>query len=258
VTAAPSADGPADGRPVARPRRGVVLAAGIGSRLRPVTDDTPKALVAVGGRPLVDRALDDLADAGVSEAVVTVHDRADRVAAHLAGRARPAVRLSREDRLLGGGGGLLRALPMLGGEPFFALDCDALRLDGPVPALERLARAWDPAAMDALVLVMSTAKGIGMADRGDLFVDPLGRARLPAEREIAPFAFASAQILSPALFAGLEEGGFPHRVLWERAAERERLWAVVHDGACLQVLTPESLELADQLLDERRARWVEP
>lgn len=255
MTAVPSPDGP----PVARPRRGVVLAAGIGSRLRPITDETPKPLVAVGGRPLVDRALDALAAADVEEAVVTVHYRADQVAAHLADRARPRVRLSREDRLLGAGGGLLHALPLLGDEPFYALDCDALRLDGPVPALDRLARAWDPALMDALVLAMSTAKGIGMADRGDLFVDPLGRARLPAEREIAPFAYASAQILSPGLFEGLGEAEpFPHRVLWERAAERGRLWAVVHDGACLQVLTPESLELALELLDERRARWVEP
>lgn len=241
----------------ARPRRGVVLAAGPGSRLRPLTDATPKALIPVGGRPLVDRTLDHLEAAGVEEAVVTVHHLADRVVAHLAARARPRIVFSHEERLLESGGGLRRALPMLGDEPFYALDCDALRLDGPVPALERLARAWDPERMDALLLVMSNAKGIGMEDRGEVFLDPLGRARLPDEREIAPFSFASAQILAPRLFEGMPDGPFHHRALWARAAEAERLWAVVHDGPCLQVLTPESLGLADQLLDERRARWVE-
>jgi MurNAc alpha-1-phosphate uridylyltransferase len=237
--------------------RAMVLAAGLGSRMRPVTDDMPKPLVTVGGKTLIDHALDDLATAGVETAVVNVHYRADQVTAHLAGRTVPRIVLSPEDRLMGTGGGIRAALPHLGDEPFYAADCDALRLDGPTPALRRLAAAWDDARMDALILVVPTARSIGMPDFGVMVLDPDGLARLPEEREIAPYAFASVQVLAPRVFAGTPDGPFSYKDLWRRAQENGRLYGLVHDGPCLQVLTPESVGLADALLDERRARWVE-
>jgi N-acetyl-alpha-D-muramate 1-phosphate uridylyltransferase len=237
--------------------RAMVLAAGLGSRMRPVTDDMPKPLVMVGGKPLIDHALDSLAIAGVETAVVNVHYRADQVVTHLAGRTTPRIVLSREEALMGTGGGIRRALPLLGDDPFYAMDCDALRLDGPTPALARLAAAWDDTRMDALILVVPTAKSIGMPDFGVMFLDPDGRARLPEEREIAPYAFASVQILAPRVFDGTVDDRFSYKDLWRRAQETGRLYGLVHDGPCLQVLTPEFVGLADVLLDGRRARWVE-
>ncbi|HZH26399.1 MAG TPA: nucleotidyltransferase family protein [Azospirillaceae bacterium] len=238
--------------------RAIVLAAGLGLRLRPLTDSRPKALVEVGKRPLIDHALDQLAAGGVEEVVVNLHHHADMLATHLADRATPKITLSREPQLMGTGGGIRKALPLLGADPFFAVDCDTLRLDGPTPALRRMAEAWDPDRMDALILAAPTAKGIGMPDHGVLFLDPEGRARLPGESEIAPYAFASVQLLSPALVAKRTEEPFSYKELWRLAEAEGRLWGMVHDGACLQVLTPESVEEADALLDERMARWVEP
>jgi MurNAc alpha-1-phosphate uridylyltransferase len=202
--------------------RAMVLAAGLGSRMRPVTDDMPKPLVTVGGKTLIDHALDDLATAGVETAVVNVHYRADQVTAHLAGRTVPRIVLSPEDRLMGTGGGIRAALPHLGDEPFYAADCDALRLDGPTPALRRLAAAWDDARMDALILVVPTARSIGMPDFGVMFLDPDGLTlEYSFGMETFPVQGARDPRAWPALPASVDLWGSP------RSADLGRIGALL-------------------------------
>ena len=187
----------------------MVLAAGLGTRMRPLTERRPKPLVAVGGKPLIDHVLDRLAAAGVERAVVNVHYLADRSKRHLAARKPPQIVISDErDELLGTGGGVVKALPQLGAAPFFHLNSDTIWIDGVKPNLARLAEASIAAAMDALLLLAPTTGAIGYAGRGDFAMAPDGRLRARAEREVAPFVYAGAAILSPALFAGAPKASF--------------------------------------------------
>jgi MurNAc alpha-1-phosphate uridylyltransferase len=182
----------------------MVLAAGLGLRMRPLTRDTAKPLLPLNGRSLLDHALDRLGEAGVRDAVVNAHWHADKVAAAVAARdgAAPRIHLQREDKLLETGGGVARALPRLGPGPFAVVNGDSMWLDGPTPALSRLSAAFDPARMDGLLLLVRSAQVEGEVGTGDFLLDPLGRLRRPKEREVAPYIFAGVQLLSPALFAG--------------------------------------------------------
>ncbi|MGY2052206.1 nucleotidyltransferase family protein [Methylobacterium sp. JK268] len=228
--------------------RAFVLAAGLGKRMRPITATVPKPLVEVAGRALVDHALDRLAEAGIAEAVVNVHYLADLMEAHLLRRkGAPRITISDErDRLLETGGGARKALPLLGDTPFLILNSDSFWLEGPRPNLARLIGAWDPAAMDMLLLVASSATSLGYDGYGDFHMSKDGRLARRAEREVAPFVFAGVTIVSPAFFADTPEGPFSLNLLFDRAAARGRLHGLRLDGQWLHVGTPEALQAAEE------------
>ncbi|WP_337877553.1 nucleotidyltransferase family protein [Elioraea sp.] len=236
-------------RPV--PRRAMVLAAGLATRMRPLTDTTAKPLLAVAGRSLLDRALDHLAAVGVARVVVNTHWQAEAVRAALAARDRPETIESHEETLLDTGGAVVKALPHLGDEPFYVVNGDAFWLDGARPALLRLAEAFDPGTTDAVLLVHRAAQLPSYGGRGDFAVDPLGRVRRPREKEIVPYLYAGVQIAAPALFAGAPDGPFSTNLLWDRAIAADRLRAVVHDGIWLHLSTPEDLAEAEEMLRGR-------
>ena len=185
----------------------MVLAAGLGVRMRPLTDQMPKPLVPVAGRPLLDHVLDKLGDAGVGEAIVNVHYLPDQIIDHVAARSRPRVIISDErDQVLGTGGGVVKALPLLGDAPFFHVNADTLWIDGVRPNLARLAEAFDPARMDILLLMAPTTSSIGYGGRGDYAMLPDGALRKRREHQVVPFVYAGAAIMSPSLFAEAPAG----------------------------------------------------
>ena len=231
------------------PTRAMVLSAGLGTRMRPLTDKMPKPMVEVGGKPLIDHVLDRLADAGVTRAVVNVHHFADQLERHLASRTRPQVMVSDERGiLLGTGGAVVKALPLLGDAPFFHVNSDSIWVDGVKPNLARLAENFDPATMDALLLLAPTTGSIGYAGRGDFAMAGDGRLRRRTEREVAPFVFAGAAILAPALFKGAPRGEFPLTDLFNRAAEAGRLHGLRLEGLWMHVGTPDAIALAENAI----------
>jgi MurNAc alpha-1-phosphate uridylyltransferase len=231
------------------PRRAMVLAAGLGTRMRPITDHTPKPLVRVAGKALIDHVLDRLAAAGVETAVVNVHHFADQIEQHLAARRRPRIVVSDErPLLLDTGGGVLNALDRLGDAPFFHLNSDTLWVEGVRPNLVRLALAFDPALMDALLLLAPSAESVGYEGRGDYAMGGDGRLRRRGEREVVPFVYAGAAILAPALFAGAPTGPFSLIRLFDRAAEAGRLFGLRLEGTWMHVGTPEAIAAADAAL----------
>jgi MurNAc alpha-1-phosphate uridylyltransferase len=230
---------------------GMVLAAGLGTRMRPITDRIPKPLVPVAGKPLIDHAIDRLAEAGVKRVVVNIHHKADMLARHLETRRTPSITLSREDELLETGGGILKALPLLD-DMFYVVNSDVLWLDGKTAALRRLARAWDPARLDAVLLLQRTTTALGYEGPGDFFLDPLGVLRRRREREVAPHLFAGVQILHRRLFDGRPPGKFSLNPLWDRAIAAGRLAAIVHDGEWYHIGTPAGLALAEERLATHR------
>lgn len=232
--------------PAAVPRRAMVLAAGLGLRMRPITESLPKPLVRIGGKTLLDYALDNLAGAGVERAVVNVHHLADQIERHVAGRASPQVVISDErDQLLDTGGGVVKALPELGSAPFFHVNADTIWIDGVRSNLVRLAESFDPARMDALLLLAPTASSIGYAGRGDFGMTPDGRLRRRAEREVVPFVYAGAALLTPELFRDAPAGAFSLNRLFDRAIEAERLYGLRLDGMWMHVGTPDAIPVAE-------------
>ena len=234
------------------PRSAMVLAAGLGTRLRPVTDHLPKPLVSVAGRALLDHAVDRLAAAGVERIVVNLHYKGDLIAAHLAARTQPRIELSHEDALLETGGGVKRALPWLD-DAFFVVNGDILWLDGLVHALRRLAAAFDAKKLDAVLLLQRTITAIGYDGIGDYFLDPLGNPRRRSEHEVAPYIFAGIQILHRRLFAGIDDAVFSLKRLYDRAENAGRLGAIVHDGEWFHVGTPDGLDATRARLAELQA-----
>jgi N-acetyl-alpha-D-muramate 1-phosphate uridylyltransferase len=235
------------------PNRAIVLAAGLGTRMRPHNGSIPKPLVAIGGKSLIDYVLDRLADAGVESAVVNVHHLADALERHLAPRQRPRILISDERGvLLGTGGGIAKALPQLGSAPFFLVNSDTVWLDGVKPNFARLAEAFDPAAMDALLLLAPTAGSVGYSGRGDFAMLPDGRLRRRAEHEVVPFVYAGAAILSPALFAGAPTGAFPLTPLYDRAGAEDRLFGLRLEGLWMHIGTPDAVTAAEAALAAAR------
>ncbi|RMD90964.1 MAG: nucleotidyltransferase family protein [Alphaproteobacteria bacterium] len=230
----------------------MVLAAGLGTRMRPLTNGLPKALVPVRSRPLIAHTLERLERAGIERVVVNVHAHAKRLMSYLETRAAgPEIVVSDErERLLDTGGGIRRALPLLGTEPFFVINVDVLWSDGPSNTLARLAHAWNADQMDALLLVVPTAAARGYDGPGDFLMDAMGRLERRAERRLAPFVFAGIQILSPDLVAAVDETAFPLARAWEPARAAGRLHGLVHDGTWAHVGTPAAV----QLVDEERLR----
>ena len=233
------------------PKSAMVLAAGLGTRLRPISDAIPKPLVEIAGRSLLDHAIDRLAAVGVEQVVVNVHYRAELIAAALAGRDHPRIVLSREDELLETGGGVARALPLLG-EAFFVVNSDVFWLDGTEHALARLAAAFDPGSMDAVLLFHRTATAVGYEGSGDYFLDPLGVPRRRGEREVAPYLFAGIQLLHRRAFDGIARPRFSLNLVYDRAAAAGRLRAILHDGEWYHVGTPDGLATTRTRLSSHR------
>jgi MurNAc alpha-1-phosphate uridylyltransferase len=228
------------------PKRAMVLAAGLGTRMRPFNGRLPKPLVEVGGKALIDHVLDRLAEQGVERAVVNVHYLADQIERHLADRKQPQIEISDErGELLGTGGGVVKALPKLGGGPFFHVNSDTIWIDGVKSNLCRLAEAFDPARMDALLLLATTAASTGYSGRGDFSMGPDGRLTRRGEREVVPFVYAGAAILTPAFFTDSPAGAFSMSLLFERAAEAGRLCGLRLEGVWMHVGTPEAIKAAE-------------
>jgi MurNAc alpha-1-phosphate uridylyltransferase len=235
------------------PKRAIVLAAGLGTRMRPYNGHIPKPLVALGGKSLIDYALDRLADAGVERAVVNVHHLADALERHLAPRTRPEIVISDErGTLLGTGGGIAKALPQLGEAPFFLANSDTIWLDGVKPNLVRLAAAFDPATMDALLLLAPAADSVGYVGRGDFAMLHDGRLRRRGENEVVPFVYAGAAVLSPALFADAPSGAFSLTLLFDRVGVNGRLFGLPLEGVWMHVGTPEAVAAAEATLAAAR------
>ncbi len=231
------------------PNRAIVLAAGLGTRMRPYNGHIPKPLVEVGGKSLIDYSLDRLADAGVESVVVNVHHLADILERHLAPRQRPHIVISDErGELLGTGGGIAKALPKLGDAPFFLVNSDTVWLDGVKPNFKRMAEAFDPNTMDVLLLLAPTTDSIGYTGRGDFAMLSDGRLRRRRENEVVPFVYAGAAILSPALFADAPKGPFSLTVVFDRAAESGRLHGLRLEGVWMHVGTPEAVAAAEAAL----------
>ena len=227
----------------------MVLAAGHGARMRPLTDRIPKPLIEVGGKALIDHVLDRLAAAGVEQAVVNVHHLADKIEDHLAGRRSPRILISDERaQLLDTGGGVVKALPLLGEAPFFHVNSDTIWIDGVRPNLERLAEAFEATRMDALLLLAPAAGSVGYAGRGDFAMAPDGRLTRRGEREVVPFVYAGAAILTPALFAEAPAGPFSLTRLFGRAHEAGRLHGLRLEGIWMHVGTPDAIALAEAAL----------
>jgi len=230
-----------------KPTKAMVLAAGFGVRMRPLTDRMPKPLVPVAGRPLLDHVLDRLADAGVVEAVVNVHYLPDQIIDHVATRRSPRVIISDErDVVLGTGGAVVKALPLLGDAPFFHLNADTLWIDGVRPNLARLADAFDPARMDILLLMAPTANSIGYAGRGDYAMAADGALIKRKEAQVVPFVYAGAAIMSPALFAHAPQGEFSLTKMFDRANDEGRLFGLRLDGVWMHVGTPDAVHAAEE------------
>jgi MurNAc alpha-1-phosphate uridylyltransferase len=230
-----------------KPSKAMVLAAGLGVRMRPLTDRLPKPLVQVAGRALLDHVLDKLGDAGVSEAVVNVHYLPDQIIAHTANRSHPRVIISDErDQVLGTGGAVVKALPLLGSQPFFHLNADTMWIDGVRPNLTRLAENFDPARMDILLLMAPTTSSIGYAGRGDYGMLPDGALRKPKEHQVVPFVYAGAAIMSPSLFADAPAGEFSLTRMFDHANEQERLFGLRLDGVWMHVGTPDAVHDAEE------------
>ncbi|MEH2564570.1 nucleotidyltransferase family protein [Bradyrhizobium sp. AZCC 2289] len=229
------------------PAKAMILAAGLGVRMRPLTDHMPKPLIPVAGQPLLDHVLDKLAAAAVTEAVVNVHYLPDQIIEHVAARARPRVIISDErDLVLGTGGAVVKALPLLGPAPFFHLNADTMWIDGVRPNLARLAEAFDPERMDILLLMAPTTSSIGYAGRGDYAMLADGALRKRKEHQVVPFVYAGIAIMSPSLFADAPEGEFSLTKMFDRANEQERLFGLRLDGVWMHVGTPDAIEAAEE------------
>lgn len=235
------------------PRRAMVLAAGLGLRMRPLTDARPKPLIEVAARSLLDRVLDHLQAAGICDVVVNAHYLAGQIAAHVAARNDDRVRIAvsvEEDRLETGGG-VAKALPLLGNGPFFVVNGDVLWLDGRRPTLIALAEAWDERAMDALLLLHPTRTAFGYDGEGDFDIARDGRLSRPTDGAGAPYLFAGIQILSPSVWTGLPAPPFSLNWIYDRAASAGRLFGLVHEGSWFHVGTPRDLALTEAELARR-------
>lgn len=235
------------------PARAMVLAAGLGVRMRPFTADRPKALVGVAGRALIDHVLDRLAANGVTTAVVNVHHFADLMIAHLKNRRDLEIIISDERKLLlDTGGGIKKALAHFKGEPFIAHNCDSIWAEGLSNALARMARQFDEKTMDALLLLAPTVRALGYEERGDFDMDPAGLLKRRAEQRMAAFAYIGVQIVHPRLLHGAPEGAFSANVLWNRGIDAGRLHGVRLDGTWMHVGSPEGLREAEAFLKSAR------
>jgi MurNAc alpha-1-phosphate uridylyltransferase len=230
------------------PKTAMVMAAGYGKRLRPLTDTTPKPMVKVLGRPMIDVVLDRLAAAGVKRAVVNLHHLGEVIRDHLKTRTDLEIVFSEESEILETGGGTKQALPLLGADPFFVVNAKIIWLNGREDALHRLARNWDPARMDSLLLLHPTVTAVGYDGPGDFLMDQEGRLKRRPEWEVAPFLYSGINICHPRLFDDAPDGAFSVNILWDHAIEQGRLHGIRHDGEWYHVSTPQHLREVEREL----------
>ncbi len=227
----------------------MIMAAGLGTRMRPLTNDRPKPLVTVAGKALIDHDLDRLVAAGVKRAVVNLHYKAEMLKAHLATRRDIEIVWSDETgELLGTGGGIVRALPLFGDRPFFILNSDSIWVEGVSSALGRMMTMWDASRMDGLLLMASMVTAMGYEGRGDFVLDAEGHVARPDEDAVTPFAYPGVQIVHPRLFAGAPQGAFSTNLLWDRAIAARRLYGTRLDGVWIHVGTPQARDEAESYL----------
>jgi N-acetyl-alpha-D-muramate 1-phosphate uridylyltransferase len=228
----------------------MVFAAGLGMRMRPITEALPKPLIKVGGRALIDYCLDRLAESGVERAIVNVHWLADQIEAHLATRRSPKIVISDErSKLLDQGGGVKRALPMIGDDPFLICNTDAFWIEGPRSNIARLANAFEPESMDILLLVAASAGAVGVDWPGDFTMRAEGALKPREPREVAPFVYAGVGIVKPELFATETAEVFRLAPLFHEAAEKGRLYGVRLDGLWVHVGEPATIAEAEKAID---------
>jgi len=240
---------------VTLPTRAMVMAAGLGTRMAPLTLERPKPLIPLNGKPLIDHVIDRLVGGGVNFIVVNVHYKAEQLIAHLEKRrAREKnvelVISNETDAILDTGGGIAKALALFGGEPFFTYNSDSVWVEGMGSALARMRARWNPETMDALMLLAPCATSIGYDGRGDFQMDPWGSLKRRAEMNLAPFVWTGLQILHPRLFDTAPKGRFSINRLWDEAIEKERLVGVRLDGVWIHVGTPQGLEEAEAFLHD--------
>ena len=232
-----------------RPHTAMILAAGFGLRMRPITDRIPKPLVGVAGKPLLDRVLDKLVAAGVQRAVINVHHLADQIIDHVKARKQPEILISDErDEILGTGGAVVKALPLLGTDPFFHLNADTMWIDGVRSNLARLADSFDPDTMDILMLMAPTAHSIGYRGAGDYAMGPDGALKKRREKQVVPFVYAGAAIMRPDLFAGAPKGEFGLQQIFAKAEDEGRLFGLRLEGVWMHVGTPDAIEAAEDAI----------
>jgi MurNAc alpha-1-phosphate uridylyltransferase len=232
---------------VSIPDRAMIMAAGLGTRMRPLTDDRPKPMIAVRGRTLIDHTLDRLVAAGVRMVVINLHYRAAMLRAHLSRRRDIEIRYSDEaDALLGTGGGVVKALANFQGEPFFILNSDSLWVEGYAPALESMKRLWDGARMDGLLLLAAMTTAMGYEGTGDFLMDAEGRLKRVPERQASPYAYTGVQIVHPRLFGNAPESAFSTNLMWDRAIAAKRLYGTRLEGVWIHVGTPDARDRAEK------------
>jgi len=231
------------------PRQAMVLAAGLGKRMRPLTDHVPKPMIEVAGRTLIDRTIDELESAGVEKIVVNTSYKAEILEAHLLKRSSPQLIFSREETPLETGGGVARALSHFGETPFFAVNGDVIWLNGPESALHRLSAAWDN-SMDALLLLNDVDTAVGYDGKGDFFVDAAGNIIRRRSDQKGPYVYAGVQILHPRLFQSCPDGAFSLNVLYDKAMKMQppRIRALIHNGFWLHVGDVKGKEQAEERL----------
>ena len=240
-----------------RPTTGMILAAGIGKRMRPLTAITPKPLIPVGGHAMIDRALNALIGAGGERAVINVHYLADLVEVHVRHRKDINIVISDErEQLLETGGGITKALPLLGKDPFYLLNSDSFWMEGSIPNLDLLAQHWLSDDMDGLLLLSPTVDAVGYNGRGDFQMDPFGRLRRRKPHEVSPFIYAGAGILHPRLFDGSDATPHSLNVQFDKAIESGRLFGLIMDGKWLHVGTPQAIPLAERAIAQSATRGL--
>jgi MurNAc alpha-1-phosphate uridylyltransferase len=233
-----------------RPTRALVLAAGLGQRMRPLTNSVPKPLVPLGGRRLIDHVLDRLAGAGIAEAVVNVHYLPGLIEAHLAGRTAPRITISDErEQLLDTGGAVKKTLHLLGSAGFLVHNSDSVWIENQGATLTRMIDAWNPEEMDSLLLLAPAASSLGYSGRGDFSVGDNGEVRRRRKEEAVPYVFAGVSINHPRLFADCPDGPFSINLIWDRAIGAGRLASIGLDGTWMHIGTPGALEDAERRLN---------
>ena len=237
--------------PAEVPATAMVMAAGLGKRMRPLTATRPKPLVELAGKPMIDQVFDRLRAAGVKKAVVNVHYLADAMEGHLQKVEGLDIVVSDErDRLMETGGGLVKALPMIDSDPFLSLNSDNFWIDGPSDTLKLLARHWDAKKMDALLLLVPHARAFNHSGKGDFHMDRQGRLKRRGRSKIAPYVFTGIQMLSKKLISDTPEGPFSTNILWDRAIEAGRCCGVVHQGLWFDVGKPQSIRQTEAMLQD--------
>jgi len=231
------------------PAEAMVLAAGLGTRMKPLTDDRPKPLIEVAGKPLIDHVIDALENAGVSHVIVNAHYKAEMLITHLGRRTSPRITISDEwDRLMDTGGGVKKALPHLGDAPFFTYNSDFIWTEDGAHALRRMGEAWDGAKMDALMLLCPMEKTTGFEGAGDFFMDGEGRLSRRGSASRAPYAWMGVQIITKAAYDGTPDEPFSNNLIWDRMIPEGRLYGLAHNGIGCHVGSPDGVKAAEEVL----------